>query len=312
MIITAVCLNPCIDKTVTIPQLVVGGMNRIQSSRIDYVGKGVNVAMNMRALGIDVACVGCIGHSGGDETIARLKDAGAEAEFIRVDGAERVNMKVIDSSAGRITEINEAGPDVGPGVYERVETMAATYARRSGWVVLTGSLPRGLGKETYARLIRAVRREAPDCRVALDAEGEAFALAVDERPDLIKPNQYELELYSGATCDTAERAASVGEALVRRGIPYVIISMGADGAIWLEGQERLFSPALDVAVRSTAGAGDAMLSGWLYAYLNGMDSRKAFRMAVAAAGAKVATEGTQAFAMAEMMRLYERTTVSEI
>ena len=123
--ITAVCLNPCIDKTVVIPKLTVGGMNRIQSSRLDYVGKGVNVALNMRALGHNSACIGCIGDdAGGDETIRRLREAGVEGEFIRVQGPVRVNMKVLDASAGQITEINEPGPPVGNEYFIRSELAA--------------------------------------------------------------------------------------------------------------------------------------------------------------------------------------------
>jgi 1-phosphofructokinase len=296
-------LNPCIDKTVTIPRLVVGGMNRVQSSRLDYVGKGVNVALNLRALGEDCACVGCIGRAGGDETIARLRGAGVATEFIRVNGDERINIKLIDSSTGRITEINESGPPVDASVYTQIEFLTTSFARRSEWLVLTGSLPTGLPKDTYARLIRAVRRAAPDCRVALDAEGEAFASSVREKPDFIKPNQYELELYCGTPC--AERGMAAGEALklIELGIPNVLVSMGADGAVWADAHTQAYAAAADVMVRSTAGAGDAMLSGWLSAHRRGAGALDAFRFAVAAAGAKVMTEGTQPITRGDVERL---------
>ena len=291
--ITSVCLNPCVDKTVTIEKFNYGGMNRVVSSRHDYVGKGVNVALNLAALGVSSVCVGLIARNGSEKTFANLEAHNVKHDFWVLPGDIRVNTKVVNLASSVVTELNESW-DVSPEIYDSIERLVVRHARDSEWIVLTGSLPRGLGGDTYKRLIRAIRGSA-NCKIALDAEGEPFALAVAEKPDFVKPNAYELGLYCGqaSAIDTPTSAAVHGKALLDIGVEHVIISMGEMGAVYLSKDTALHAQAIPTKVRSTAGAGDAMLAGFIGRVAVGVTAQEAFRFACAAAAAKVATEGTQ-------------------
>jgi len=297
--ITCVCLNPCLDKTVELETLRVGGLNRIRASRVDAAGKGLNVARNLAALGFAATCLGFAGEENAPLLEIAAESSGVLSHWVRVPGAVRTNLKALDLRAGVITEINEPGPPVPEALLETLERNLAEQCGRSDWVVFTGSLPVGMPAGTYARLTRLARRAAPRCKVALDAEGAAFAEAVQEKPDLVKPNRYELELFLGKPCGDPDTLKAGVRRLARllQGRSgdgaLVCVSMGADGALLADGDELFHAPAPDVPVRSTAGAGDAMLAGLIAGCLKGLSAREAFRLAVAMAGAKVQTSGTQ-------------------
>ena len=107
--ICSVCLNPCIDRTVEIDAFAYGGLNRIRASRSDGCGKGVNVALVAREMGMEASVIGFLFEENGRCIAERLESAGAGEDCIWLPGAVRTNLKVFDRSTARITEINEPG-----------------------------------------------------------------------------------------------------------------------------------------------------------------------------------------------------------
>ena len=59
--ITTICLNPCFDRAVEMESLKLGEVNRIREVREDMGGKGINVAVVAKRLGLDVQCIGTMG-----------------------------------------------------------------------------------------------------------------------------------------------------------------------------------------------------------------------------------------------------------
>jgi len=156
-----------------------------------------------------------------------------------------------------VTEFNEAGAPVAPGDLERLAEKVAGRAGKGGWLVLTGSLPPGCPKDFYLRLIRA----APGLNVALDAEGEALSRAIPGCPFLVKPNRRELEALAGRALGTLSEVRLAAMALIDRGVEMAVVSLGAEGALMAARGGCLYAPAARVEVRSTVGAGDAMVAG---------------------------------------------------
>ena len=148
--ITALCANPCVDRTVAIERFAYGGMNRILEERLDGSGKGVNVALASVQLGMEAACVGLLAEERGALIEDRLVAGRCQAEFVPVPGAVRVNMKVLDRSTGTITEINEAGAPVPP---EAVDAMLPFLSER---------FANPSGSHRFARTIRQVIDESRD------------------------------------------------------------------------------------------------------------------------------------------------------
>lgn len=290
--ICAFCANPCIDRTVTIPKFTYGGMNRIQDVRQDGSGKGVNVAIACRQLGMEAACIGLMGRENGGLVRARMEQDGVVCDLMEFDGAVRINTKVLDRATGIVTEINEKGQ---PVTAEQVAAMVAQcvdWAGRSSFLVLTGSLPPGCPDDLYAQITRAVHAAAPDCRVLLDAEGEKLRQGLAARPYMIKPNRYELELLAGHELPGIQDVHAFAQELVAQGIQVVTVSLGGDGAYVTDGAAAFYAPIMDVPVRSTVGAGDSMVAGMLRGFDLGLSPVEAFRHGVAAASSSVTTEGT--------------------
>lgn len=289
--IAAVCLNPSIDRTVSIPAFEYGGMNRVTSSREDAGGKGVNVALAAARLGLDASLVGFLWRENGGLIEEKLAQAGVARDFVHLDGRVRTNMKLLDESRGAVTELNEPGARVDAPALARMTEMILARAKRSDFLVLTGSLPPGVPSGYYQMLTEAVA--GTNCRVALDAEGEKLALGVRARPFLIKPNRFELTTLVGGRLDTVAQVRDAALSLVGRGVSVVAVSLGGEGALIADAGGAYFAPALPVPVRSTVGAGDTMLAALLGGLERRLPLREAFRLAVAAATACVMSEGTQ-------------------
>ena len=286
--ITALCLNPSLDRTVYVERLERGGTNRVLREQTVPGGKGVNVARMMASFGLPTRAALFLGRE--DERLMEetLSLWGCGMRAVMLDGALRVNIKVMDQSRGEITELNAPGSPVNDRQLEAMEDLVIENAAQSRWLCLCGSLPPGCPDGYYARLIRGVRRKAPACRIALDASGESFRLALREGPDLIKPNLDELSAFAGYTIGDIDKAPRSIEALMQGGARDIILSLGARGARLYAGGTVLHASGLKVPVATTVGAGDAMLSGYIAGLEEGLSRKEAFRLAAAAAAARVA------------------------
>lgn len=287
--ITTLCLNPCIDRTVEVAAFCQGGLNRILSSRVTPSGKGVNVAVALQRLGLQAACLAPLYEENGGLIEKNALEAGVEGHFIMRPGAVRVNMKVLERSTGSITEINECGPRMDAALLEDILEAADALARKSRFLVLTGSLPPGCPTDVYGDIVR--RAGALGCRAVLDAEGEAFEAGLRQDPFLVKPNAYELSLFAGRPLSGTEDTLQAALGLCRHA-SYVCVSMGGDGALITDGKQAFLAPALQVKAVSTVGAGDCMVAGLLYAFENGGDIEAMLKSGTAAAAACVTAAET--------------------
>lgn len=306
--ITAVGLNLSIDRTLEVDRLVPYGTNRALSARSDAGGKAVNVALMAARLGAEAAITGFMRAENAGFFEERLRAGGVGCDFVELPGQVRVNVKVLDREAGAVTEFNEAGAPVSEEELARLVEKVRRHAARGGWLVLTGSLPPGCPKDFYARLIAA----APGCRVALDADGEALARAVPLGPYLVKPNRRELEGLVGRKLGGMDGVRRGAMELIDRGVRLAVVSLGGQGALLVSREACFFAAAADVAVRSTVGAGDAMVAGLVAGLDAGESVEAALRMGAAAAGAAVATEGTQAASRAAWRHIHETISIQRV
>ena len=289
--ICSVALNPSIDRTLELERLNVGGLNRVKGQTDVAAGKGMNVALAAAALGEQAACIGLMYREGGAKFEARLREGGAESDFVWCDGAVRVNVKVFDREKGEITELNSSGTPVSAAQLEQMAALTARYAQKADALVLTGSLPPGCPVDLYAQLAEAAR--GSDCRVFLDADGERLRAGLRARPFLIKPNRYELELLSGESLDTLDKICAAARRLTDGGVRFVVVSMGGDGALMTDGEHFLHTAGLRVQVRSTVAAGDSMIAGLAAGFARGLSMAETFRLGVAAATARCMTPPEQ-------------------
>ena len=194
MIIT-VTMNPAIDKTVEIEQLVPNGLNRIQKVEYDAGGKGINVSKTIHELGGESLAMGFLGGNAGKTIENVLTSWNIQHDFIWVEGETRTNTKVFEKSGG-VTELNEPGPVINEAQVEELIQKICEHTDKETLVVLAGSIPAGVDKNIYAAITESVHEKGGS--VLMDADGELFRNALKASPDIIKPNQVELEEYIGA------------------------------------------------------------------------------------------------------------------
>ena len=209
--ITTICLNPCFDKTVEVNHFEVGRVNRIQDSRVDLGGKGINVAIVAGRLGLDVQCIGTMGENGSEELVHMMDREGLAHSFMKVPGRIRTNMKVYCREGKDITELNEPGAPLDEESLRRFTELAVQKTETSDIVVLTGSLPPGCPYGTYRDLLNALKGK----KTILDTEGKELELCAKEaHPFLIKPNLQELESTLGIQLRTT--VSEMGPLLLAR------------------------------------------------------------------------------------------------
>jgi len=290
--ITVVNLNPCLDWSWQIGDFTPGGMNRVQSTRADVAGKGINVCMALKNLGADPLCLGFNFTENGSAITHKLDEMAIRHDFVRVKGAVRINIKLYDN-AGAMTELNQAGAFVADSaqavLFEKI--MSWQEGREGGLLVLSGSRPANVPADFYARICNAWQG-----RVILDTEGEALklALAQDNPPFLLKPNLFELESTFNIKLPTHDAIIEFARTFIARGVKMVCVSMGARGAIFITDAESIFAPAYRLDVKAVQGAGDAMVAGLALALTDGITAPKdLLHHAMAAAAATVTREGTQ-------------------
>ncbi|MDR0896331.1 MAG: hexose kinase [Oscillospiraceae bacterium] len=288
--ITVVSLSPAMDKRVEVEDFRAGGTNRVLFSRADAAGKAINVSLALAAMGRRVRCIGIL-PGRGEAVQERLKRHGVAFDFLDAPGEVRVNQKVFDRATGEITEINEPCPDAPESLLEAAADAALQAAKDSAFLVLTGSLPGACKADWYANVIRRVREAAPHCHCALDADGERLRLGIEAAPFLIKPNLNELEQWMGRPLATQGEALQAAQALRAQGIAYVAVSMGAEGALLATENGAFAAETLEVPIRTTTGAGDAMVAGMLDAILEGKGAAEVLRGGVAVATARCVDGG---------------------
>lgn len=254
-----VTFNPAIDQTVTLDRLVPGEVHRARSVRQNAGGKGVNVASCLADWGVPVAAYGLLGGDNDAPFNALLADKAIEDRFIRIPGATRVNLKLLDD--GGTTDINLDGIAIDAGRTEMVSATICDAVRTGDLVVLAGSLPPGCPPDTYATLVEKLH--ARGCTVILDTSALPLkcALMADVLPSVIKPNREELAHLLGEPLSDMPSLVAAAVGLNRRGVDLVVVSMGADGALFLSAQGALVAQLPVGELASTVGAGDAMVAG---------------------------------------------------
>jgi 1-phosphofructokinase len=277
--IATLSLNPAIDQTARVPDFTAGRVNRVEHEQSDAGGKGVNVASFLADFGPQVAATGLLGAANTEPFVALFARKDIEDRFVRLPGRTRVNVKIVDPILDQVTDINFPGLEPHPEDLLRLTETIDSLCADTDWFVLSGSVPAGVPATFYAELV--TRLKARGKQVVLDASGPPFAEAVGCGPDIIKPNIEELsELVGRSLKGRAEVLAAAG-LLVEQGVGLVAVSMGAAGALFVERDGAVFATPPAIKVKSTVGAGDAMVAGLVIGTLHGLDLAGRARLATA-------------------------------
>ncbi len=283
--IYTVTFNPSLDHIIRVSNLKPGVVNRSEYQIIYPGGKGINVSIMLKNLGIDSVALGFTAGFTGREISLMLKEDGCQSDFITVDGLSRINTKI---KSDRETEINGQGPNLSETDFNAL-LHKLDSVEKDDILVLAGSIPGTLPADSYERILKHL--DGRGIHTVVDATTDLLRNVLKYRPFLIKPNNHELGDLFGETLEQDRDVVRCAEALRKEGARNVLVSMAGNGAILVsETGMVLKSEAPKGTLVNSVGSGDSMVAGFLAGYLESHDYTQAFRTGVAAGSASAFQE----------------------
>lgn len=276
-----VTLNPALDYISQVDDFGIGKINRTKTEKILPGGKGLNVSMVLKNLGIDSVAIGFIAGFTGDELKKQMEQKGVKTEFIKVqNGMTRINVKI---SSNQETALNGIGPDIDEKNIEEL-LQKINDITSDDLVILSGNIPKSISKKIYPIICDILERN--NVTFVVDATRELLIDILKYKPFLIKPNKEELEETFKVKITTKDELVTYAKKLQDMGAQNVLISLGGDGAILLNKEGKVYySKAPKGKVINTVGAGDSMVAGFLAGYKKTKDYEQAFKMGIATGSA---------------------------
>lgn len=288
--IVSLTLNPSLDRTIIVDRLVPGAVLRTGEPTLEPGGKGVNVTRALTSNRIPSVAVLPVGGREGAELQDLLDAARVDFRALAVAGRTRSNISVVDHD-GAVTKLNEPGSALLDHEVAELADLVAECVSAGDWVVMSGSVPPGI----TARQLGGLMSRLTDLGIhlAVDTSGDALLAAVDAQPRLIKPNRDELEEIAGTSLDCISDVIAAATDVRNRGVELVLVSLGADGAVLVGPSGVLVGTSRVEHPRSTVGAGDCFLAGFLSKFsVDETDVDAAMLEALAWGAAATALPGT--------------------
>ena len=281
-----VTFNPAIDYVVHTGEMKLGATNRSEREEMYFGGKGINVSIVLRELGIDSKAFGFTAGFTGEAIEKGLADVGIDTDLVRLEkGNSRINVKI---KASEETELNGQGPDIDDkaisALFEKLDKLSD-----GDTLVLAGSIPSSLPADIYERILE--RLSGRNIRAVVDATKDLLLNVLKYKPFLIKPNNHELGEMFGVTLNSDEEIETYARKLQEMGAVNVLVSMAGDGAILIDEYGKMHRCGVcKGVVKNSVGAGDSMVAGFTAGVLNG-DYEYALKLGTAAGGATAFSDG---------------------
>ncbi|AWK51918.1 1-phosphofructokinase [Clostridium beijerinckii] len=279
--INTITLNPSLDYIVKVDSFKVDSLNRTEEERIYAGGKGINVSIVLKNLGVHNTALGYVAGFTGDEILRQIENHGVNCDFVKLEnGFSRINVKL--KSDGE-TEINGSGPEI---TEEDLKILYKKLSRltKGDYLILSGSIPGSVPDDIYESIMNSLLDMGVEFIV--DATKELLMKVLKYKPFLIKPNHHELAEMFDVELKDDEDIIKYGKKLQEMGAKNVLISMAGDGAILLpQNGEAIKREVPKGILKNSVGAGDSMVAGFLCGYLKNKDIDEAFKMGIATGSA---------------------------
>ena len=279
--IYTITFNPALDYISQVENFEIGKINRTKTEKILPGGKGLNVSIVLKNLGIESTALGFIAGFTGEELKRSIEEKGIKTDFIKVEkGITRINVKI---SSNEETALNGNGPEITEEdinkLLEKIEKIT-----KEDMVILAGNIPRCINNDIYEIICKTLEKN--NVTFVVDATKELLMNVLKYKPFLIKPNKEELEETFKEKIETKEEIIVHAKKLQQMGARNVLISLGGEGAILVTTEEKeYYSKAPKGKVLNTVGAGDSMVAGFIAGYEQSGDFEQAFKMGIATGSA---------------------------
>lgn len=290
--IYTVTFNPAIDYIAEINSVNEGQISRALSEKVLAGGKGINVSIVLKNLGIESTAIGFIAGFTGKEIRSQVENHGIATDFVYLDNKfSRINVKLVSKTAGIVfneTAINGEGPKISDNDIEKL-MQKIDKLQKGDFLVLAGSVSRKMKEDIYEEICK--RLEGKQIKIVADATGKLLVNVLKHKPFLIKPNKNELEEIFEDQIETKEDIIMYAKKLQEMGAENVLISLGQDGAVFVcKDKSVRYLKAPKGKLVNSVGSGDSMVAGFIAGILTYDDYEKAFKMGIAAGSASAFSE----------------------
>ncbi|MCQ2417947.1 MAG: 1-phosphofructokinase [Oscillospiraceae bacterium] len=281
-----VTFNPAIDYVVHTGEMKLGATNRSEREEMYFGGKGINVSIVLRELGIASKALGFMAGFTGEAIEKGLADMGIDTDFVRLkNGNSRINVKI---KSAEETELNGQGPDIDDkaikALFEKLDTLSD-----GDTLILAGSIPSSLPSDIYEQILAKLSEKK--IKVVVDATKDLLLNVLKYKPFLVKPNNHELGEMFGVELKSDANIEKHARKLQEMGAVNVLISMAGDGAMLIDEHGKMHRCGVCKGkVKNSVGAGDSMVAGFTAGSLQG-DYEYALKLGTAAGGATAFSDG---------------------
>lgn len=284
--IYTVTFNPSLDYIVSVNDFQLGMTNRTDTEKILPGGKGINVSIVLKNLGLENTALGFAAGFTGDEIRKRVESTGIKANFIPIEeGISRINLKLQNIEG---TEINGQGPTISKEKIEQLYEMLE-HLQEGDVLVLAGSIPASMPNDIYRDILK--RLDQKGILTAVDATKDLLVNVLEYHPFLVKPNNHELGEIFGVTLKTREAVIPYAKRMQQMGAANVLVSMAGEGAVLAAADGKIYlAEAPKGTLVNGVGAGDSMVAGFLAGWLEKQSYKHAFHMGIAAGSASAFSE----------------------
>lgn len=295
--IYTVTFNPSLDYNISVENFKPGEVNRTTEEMICEGGKGLNVSVVLKNLGVESTALGFLAGFTGNEIKRLVKRRGIASDFIEVEeGLSRINIKI---HAKEESEINAKGPKIEDKhlqkLYRKFDTL-----QDGDILVLSGSVLPGMSEMVYKDIMEYLEKK--NIKIAVDATKQLLTNILPYHPFVIKPNHHELGELFGVEIKNKKDAVTYAKKLREMGAQNVIVSMGGKGAVFISEDGSAYeSNAPKGKVVNTVGAGDSMLAGFLAGYIKTGDYKESFKLGICAGSASAFSKKLAEKAEIEML-----------
>ena len=265
-----------------------GAYNSARIISRDSAGKGVNLSRALRSCGTESLCYMMLGREGYEDFIAPLEAYGMNIAYTLTDGRVRENMNI--HHVGEETVISTAGPAVGKREVEDMLRVLSPYLSSDTVLAFCGSISSSSDKDAILSALHAVK--STGARLVIDSKSLEIEELLSLSPYLIKPNEKEAEALTGMSASDTESAVRVATAIRDMGCTKVLLTLGERGAVLASEECVLVAKVPQIDARSTVGAGDSTIAGFLAAKSAGVNDKGALATALAYGTAACMEEGS--------------------
>ena len=285
--IYTITFNPAVDLVIQVPNCQIGMLNRSIGEEYVAGGKGINMSVILKRLGVDNIATGFLGGFSGKYIEEFLENEGIKPQFIAVEGTTRINVKV----KGEVeTEINAAGPTVGKEKFQELMNYFEDVLKEGDVVFLAGNAAPGLDETSYIEIAKLCH--ARGVKLVLDTTKTSLLACLPYHPFIIKPNQHELDELFGVNIQTQEEMIDYAFKLQEKGARNVLISCGGEGAFLVSETGQVFVSNIPKGTLvNSVGAGDSMLAGFMAKFIETNNYKESLKQGAASGSATAFSVG---------------------